>query len=739
MTPSRTYIGKALFAAKAGQDSVQDWRLYVLNTVLGALLIFGTLVAVPSIVTLLYQGLWPAAIADVVILAIGFALWRSPAASFLLRSWGLCTILYLLGFALLFMMGPTSQIYLMMSPAMAAILLGPWPAAWMLVGSSITLFCVGYLGYSNFQIPGLNVDPLAVWFTITLNFVFVNAVITLSISLLIRGLETSFARVAEASRVKSEFINTSLDSIISIDAQGRVTEWSRQAELTFGWSFTEVRGQLLHDLIIPQRHREGHVKGMAHYMATGAGPWLGQRIEIFALRRDGVEIPIELAISPIVTPQGTSFSAFIRDVTVRKQEQAALVEARLVAENASRAKSEVLANMSHEIRTPMNGVIGMVDILQASPLLPEQQRMLGTISNSALALLNIINDILDFSKIEAGKLEVESIPMHLGQLADDGRQLMAIAAQSSAVALSVFVAPELPQWAYGDPMRLRQVLINLLGNAIKFTPNLPERPAHVELKVEPCSLADGAPGMRLCVRDNGIGMDAEVVAKLFQPFRQGDESTARKFGGTGLGLSISQRLVELMGGRIKVTSTPGRGSDFSVELPLHPSAPGPMRTAHHDPAQHCTAPTAEAAMHAGCLILLAEDNEINRDVMEEQLRLLGYTCEMAEDGAIALQMWQANPDRYALLLSDCHMPNMDGFALTEAIRATEPAGTRLPIIAVTANAMQGEAQRCLERGMDDYLSKPLRLTELGQMLAKWLPQTRTTAQPPAPHGLPINT
>jgi PAS domain-containing protein len=258
MTPSRTYIGKALFAAKAGQDSVQDWRLYVLNTVLGALLIFGTLVAVPSIVTLLYQGLWPAAIADVVILAIGFALWRSPAASFLLRSWGLCTILYLLGFALLFMMGPTSQIYLMMSPAMAAILLGPWPAAWMLVGSSITLFCVGYLGYSNFQIPGLNVDPLAVWFTITLNFVFVNAVITLSISLLIRGLETSFARVAEASRVKSEFINTSLDSIISIDAQGRVTEWSRQAELTFGWSLRKC----VANFCTISSSRSGTAKGM---------------------------------------------------------------------------------------------------------------------------------------------------------------------------------------------------------------------------------------------------------------------------------------------------------------------------------------------------------------------------------------------------------------------------------------------------------------------------------------------
>jgi len=504
-------LREALFAPKVALNSVQDWRTHVVNIVQGALVVFGTLVAVPSIVMLLAQGLWPAALADVVILGMGLALWRSPAASFQLRSWGLCALLYLLGFSLLFMMGPTSQIYLMLAPAMGAILLGPWPAAWIMLGSSITLFGVGFLGYSNFQIPGLNMDPLAVWLTITVNFVFANAVITVTISLLLRGLETSFASVAEASRAKAEFINTSLDAIISIDAQGRVTEWSRQAEATFGWSFAEVSGQFLHDLIIPPRYRARHVQGMAHYLATGAGPVLGQRIEIFGLRRDGLEIPIELAISPIVTPQGTSFSAFIRDVTDRKQEQAALVAAKSMAEQANRSKSEFLANMSHEIRTPMNGVIGMVDVLQASPLLPEQQRLLNTVSSSSLALLGILNDILDFSKIEAGKLEIETIPMNPREVVQEGVQLMGTAAVAGSVELCVDVAPELAQWVYGDPNRMRQVLINLLGNAIKFTPARPDRPARVALQVGLCTLADGAPGWYLSVRDNGIGMDTEQV------------------------------------------------------------------------------------------------------------------------------------------------------------------------------------------------------------------------------------
>ena len=398
-------------------------------------------------------------------------------------------------------------------------------------------------------------------------------------------------------------------------------------------------------------------------------------------------------------------------------------------------------------------------------------------------------------------------------------------------------------------------MLNLIGNAIKFSTKQGAGTALVQLNIEPCVLMGGAHGVRLAVVDNGIGMAPEVVAKLFQPFSQADESTARKFGGTGLGLSITRRLVELMHGQMSVQSTPGAGSEFMVDLPLLPCEPGgrlpalprldgvtvlivtssPMaikiRSSYcqvagaqphmvpdlaaaqqwlanapqglpcvvlldretHEPAsalhlpagaqvlrmvrrgsndypfeasvparplllqefiqalahvsgrlsaadsglaekrqtrQRPTAPTVAAAVQARHLILLAEDNETNRDVMREQLRLLGYTCELAEDGAMALRMWQRDPSRYALLLSDCHMPHLDGFGLTEAIRQAESAGSHLPIIAVTANAMQGEAQRCRERGMDDYLSKPLRMNELALMLEKWLPLTNAASPEP---------
>ncbi len=638
-------------------------------------------------------------------------------------------------------------------------------------------------------------------------------------------------------------IDNSLDSVVGMDGEGRITDWNRQAELTFGWTLAEAKGQPLHTFIIPEQYREVYQHGMEHY----------KRFEILALRRDGTIFPTELAVVPIVTPVGTTFSAFITDVTQRKRQQADLEAAKALAESANRSKSEFLANMSHEIRTPMNGVVGMVDILQETALSPEQHRMLETIQQSSLALLDILNDILDFSKIEAGKLEVERTPTHLREVAEGSVQLMLFLSNARSVDLSVFVSPALPLWVMGDPTRLRQVLLNLVGNAVKFS-RLGHRP-RVDVHVEPCALSGGEAGVRIRVTDQGIGMSADVIASLFQPFMQADESTARKYGGTGLGLSITRRLVELMGGTISVTSALGEGSVFTVDLPLQSCEPGrkvpilpslegvwviavaadpfalqavpayaqaagatvttvadvaaartlllqaperwpsavvlvdagntnPTRALDLPPgvgvvraiqrgsdrfesevtlatypvlyadlihaiaSAHAhkvrtdgavdrrtrprpAAQTVDEALQARRLILLAEDNPTNRNVMQQQLRLLGYACEVAEDGAIALQMWDTNPGRYALLLCDCHMPNLDGFGLTAAIRAQEDHNTRLPIIAVTANAMQGEAQRCYERGMDGYLSKPLRMQELSAMLGKWMPNAEPASKPEA--------
>ena len=834
-------------------------------------------------------------------------------------------------------------------------------------------------------------------------------------------------------------VDTALDAVIIMDQQGLVTGWNRQAETIFGYSANQAVGRYLHELIIPERYREKHVRGMERYLATGVGPALNQRLELSAVNSQGQEFPVELTIAPMQTANnGRIFSAFLRDISQRRrmeQHQAAqhavsqilasatqlddalkqllntlcrhldwqfgavwqidaqekelecisvwrgmgqqypqfvdmiknlrfpkrvglpgrvwakgepawildigrddnfprsvvgareglrsafafpikcgdrilgvlellssrekkedrdlavvvestgnqlaqfmqrmhgeqeLRQAKEAAELANRAKSEFLANMSHEIRTPLNGVIGISELLLGTTLNAQQRRYGGLIKSSGDTLLSIINDVLDFSKIEAGKMDLCPMPFGLNVAVEDVLEMLGPRAHGKGLELACIVEPEVPRHVLGDADRIRQVLINLVNNAVKFT-----KSGQITVRVAPDE--GGGDLIKIAVTDTGIGIPPERMHRLFKSFSQVDASTTRRFGGTGLGLAISKQLAELMGGRIGVESHEGKGSTFwfTVRLPrtlaqatkgraeagilrglrvlvvddndLHrqivleqlscwgvsgdgapsaiaaignlreataagrpyqiaiidmimPHIDGPelARLIRGEPGggslkllmitsmDHAMEPprvrqlgfdnlltkplrqsqlytvmmetlgaTVEAAQmghlapgisdipadaaHPGAArykILLAEDNEVNQVVASEILLRLGYACDIVNDGRQAVEATAQRP--YDLVLMDCQMPELDGFAATREIRAREKSqenrdqkAPHLPIIALTANAVKGDRESCLEAGMDAYLSKPLNPPELARVLAQWLPVPLAVAAPAA--------
>jgi PAS domain S-box-containing protein len=504
----------------------------------------------------------------------------------------------------------------------------------------------------------------------------------------------------------SGVISSALDAIVITGQYGHIVHWNQAAMEIFGYTEKEVKGRTLMETIIPLSYEYTHWNGFQGFQEGTNVSILNKRLELTAVRKNKEEFPIELTVTVIEDESESYYSAFIRDISSRRQREQELVQMKEKAEQAAKAKSQFLSVMSHELRTPLNAVIGITHLLMQSQPREDQQEDLRTLQFSGESLLHIINDILDFTKLDSGKIELSAIDFNLRDLAQSLYQSFSFKAKEKDIIFDVEYDEKMPFYVKGDNFRLSQVLNNLISNAIKFT-----QEGFVKLRIEMIENRGASYVTQFSVIDSGIGIAKDKQEKIFEQFTQADSDTTRLYGGTGLGLSISARLVELMGSSIVVTSTPGKGSRFQFSMVLQEG----VKT---DPSSVSTSTKVVSKSNEqfqNKLILLAEDNVFNANIARRFITGWGAQIEIVVDGRQALEFVARR--KYDLILMDVQMPVLDGFACTRKIRKHFKD---IPIIAITASPRNEIIHEIMACGMNDFVSKPFKPNELRTKLLEYL-------------------
>ena len=534
-------------------------------------------------------------------------------------------------------------------------------------------------------------------------------VLILAALLLLFFLRQERTRAREQHQMRSRLsamVSSSLDAVIAVDKKGTVIDYNGAAEGIFGYARDEAIGAKMEDLIVPDHLKEAHRSGMDRYARTGEKHVIGKgRVQLEAKDKDGRVFPVELSIASSDSEEGEIFVSFLRDISRRVAAEQALIKARDDAVAGEKAKADFIAVMSHEMRTPLNGMLGTLELFNFEEQTPKDREYLEIIKASGKLLLHHVDNVLEISRAEAGKIELServfSVPALVRELVESQRGV----SEHRGNSLTKMIDLDGGDYAVGDPTRIRQILLNLIGNAIKFTRN---GSITVEARRMP---NDDVVEFR--VTDTGIGISAGDRERIFEDFVTLDPTFTRAVGGTGLGLAIVRRLVNAMGGTIGLESSSGYGSSFWVRLPLLLSQ---ENTAQKPEATHETFHEADPVIDP-MKILLVEDNRINRIVARGLLEKDGHRVDEAHNGEQGVE--KAASDTYDLVLMDISMPVMDGIEATRAIRKAEHAGTHLPIVALTANAIPSERDRFLAAGLDDILVKPITLSGLRQVLRQY--------------------